>query len=156
MTVEQPNLAALHDAVGVLEVRLAVSGGFDLRPGQDNPGFESLYDFIVVKSLTIDSNLIVHRLTPGVAPGSVPGPVGCCGAAGGAPPGKPPPAGGVAPTGVMSGLVAPIGGGSCPGVGAFGLDAGAAAGLGFGWPPKGVTTCAGCVGALKGCGALAG
>lgn len=133
VTVEQPNLSAFDNAVGVLEVRSAVSGGFDLRPCQDNPGLESFYDFIVVKSLTIDSNLIVHRVTPGVAPGSVPGPLGCggAGAVAGAPPGKPPPPNGPAAAGVAFGLFAPGTGGSCPGVGALGLDE-VLAGLGFG------------------------
>jgi hypothetical protein len=100
-----------------------------------------------VEGLPIDGDLLVHRIVPGTAPGvpgTAPGPEGCDGGGGafpppkglGVPPPAGPPAGPTGPTGLISGLLVPIGGGAVPGpLAGAGLGLGlAAAGAG---PPKG-------------------
>jgi len=129
--IQQPDFAGFDEAIGVLEIHTAISGGFDLGPCQNDSSFQSFQDLVIVKRLAIDSDVTHRPIWPGIAPpGSAPGPAGC--AAGAGVDGNPTAgAGTLLFVGVTSGLLAPMGGGNWPGTKAapgFGVFAGCATG----------------------------
>ena len=91
VTVEQPDFAALDQSVRILEIDAAFPGGLDFGSGENDPRLEPFKNLVVVKGLTVDRDFLRNlgiwpgvATTPGVAPlgvapPTVPGPVGCCG-----------------------------------------------------------------------------
>ena len=56
--VQQPYLAGFDDSIGVFQIDPAFSCRLDLSPGQYNSRFKLFDDFIVMKSLTIDRDVL--------------------------------------------------------------------------------------------------
>ena len=69
VAIQQPNLARLHDSVGVLQVHPAFTRGLDFSSRKYKAYFEFFDDLVVVKGLTINCDLL-HGLDS-VPPGAV-------------------------------------------------------------------------------------
>ena len=61
MTIQQPHFSGLHQSIGVLQIDSPIAGGLDFGTGQYQAGFKFLKNFVVMKRLTIDSNILTHR-----------------------------------------------------------------------------------------------
>jgi len=107
VAVQEPDFTALDQAVRIFKIHVSVPSGFDLGSGENDPRLKPFKNLIVMKGLTVNGDVLRHlgiwpgvATTPGVAPlgvapPTVPGPVGCCGV--GVASGKPT-AGAAAPT----------------------------------------------------------
>ena len=78
VTVQQPYLAALDEAIGILEIYATISGRLDLGSRKNDSGLQPFKNLVVMKGLAVNRDLLVHLMVPGVAP-NVPGPDGCGG-----------------------------------------------------------------------------